>query len=176
MAKIKKDPLFGSLSGSVGNFVFRQLQDGTTVVSRKPDFSRRKDSPKQLAHQDRFKQATAYAREAQVQPAYAEMSRKTGKPAYNWALADWMKPPVIQRIERKGETVRVFASDNIGVTEVRVAVRDEAGNLLEEGPAWQPDPAGDPQRWEYVAASAGTVEAAACDLAGNRTKAVLSNG
>jgi hypothetical protein len=61
MAKIKKNTVLQGLSGKVGDLVFRQMPDGSTVVSAKPDFSERVDSPAQKDRQGRFKLAQAYA-------------------------------------------------------------------------------------------------------------------
>ena len=63
MAKANKNAIVLGLSGSIGDLVFRQMPDGSTRVSRKPDFSRRVFSQGQKDHQSRFQQAVAYARE-----------------------------------------------------------------------------------------------------------------
>ncbi len=102
MAKANKNAIVLGLSGSIGDLVFRQMPDGSTRVSRKPDFSRRVFSQGQKDHQSRFQQAAAYARQAaKTQPIYAELARGTAKSAYNVALSDWFNPPVIHRIERR---------------------------------------------------------------------------
>ena len=135
MAKASKNAIVLGLSGSIGDMVFRQMPDGSTRVSRKPDFSRRVFSQGQKDHQSRFQQAAAYAREAaKTQPIYAELARGTAKSAYNVALSDWFNPPVIHHIERKSGLIRVAASDNVLVTEVQVRIVDGEGNVLERGP------------------------------------------
>ena len=104
MAKASKNAIVQGLSGSIGDMVFRQMSDGSTRVSRKPDFSRRVFSQGQKDHQSRFRKQQTYAREAaKTQPIYAELARGTAKSAYNVALSDWFNPPVIQHIERKKE-------------------------------------------------------------------------
>jgi len=174
MAKARKNAIVLGLSGSIGDLVFRQMPDGSTRVSRKPDFSRRVFSQGQKDHQSRFQQAAAYAREAaKTQPIYAELASGTAKSAYNVALSDWFNPPVIQRIERKGGLIRVAASDNVMVTEVQVRIVDGEGNVLERGQAEQVDLKNNPEWWEYLSSAEGTIEATAQDLAGNQTKAVL---
>ena len=68
--------------------------------------------------------------------------RRTGAKwlsAYNFAFADCMKPPVIHSVERREGCIRVQATDNIGVTRVRVSVLDEAGRLLVNGAATRAD-------------------------------------
>jgi hypothetical protein len=173
MAKVRNNVILEGLSGSIGNLVFRQMPDGGTRVSAKPDFSQRVFSQEQKDHQDRFKQAVAYAREAaKTQPIYAELAEGTTKNAYNIALSDWFNPPVIHEVERKGGRLRVWASDNVRVTDVGVKIVDESGRLLEGGQAGQVDA----EWWEYVSKVAkveGKVEVTARDLAGNETLAVL---
>ena len=170
MAKVNKNIAVQGLSGSVGNMVFRQMPDGSTRVSMKPNFSRRKFSQGQKDHQNRFKQAVAYAREAaKTQPVYSELAKGTTKNAYNWALSDWFNPPVIQRIERHEGRIRVQARDNVMVTKVEVRVVNATGDILEAGEASQVDPIW----WEFPSTAEGTIEAVAWDLAENKTKAVL---
>jgi hypothetical protein len=169
MAKVTKNVAVQGLSGSIGEIVFRQMPDGSTRVSMKPDFSRRKFSQGQKDHQSRFKQAAGYARDAaKMYPIYAELAKGTTKNAYNWALSDWFNPPVIQRIERRDGVIRVQARDNVMVTKVEVRIVNESGDLLEAGEADQVDSLW----WEFPSTAKGTVEATAWDLAENKTKAV----
>jgi hypothetical protein len=170
MAKVQKNVFVQGLSGSVGDLVFRQMPDGSTRVSRKPDFSRRKFSQGQKDHQSRFKQAVAYAREAaKTQPIYAELAKGMTKNAYNWALSDWFNPPVIHRIERIEGKIRVDARDNVLVTRVRVTIVSAEGEVLDVGNASQVDK----DWWEYASTAEGMIEVAAWDLAENKTKAIL---
>ena len=174
MAKVVKKANVLGLSGSIGNLVFRQMPDGSMRVSAKPDFSKRVFSREQKDHQKRFKQAVAYAREAaKTQPIYAELAKGTTKNAYNIALSDWFNPPVIHSIQRKKGCIRVMASDNVMVTEVRVRIMDAEGNVLEEGQAEQVGPVRGPERWEYLPNVEGSIEVTVRDLAGNEARAVL---
>jgi hypothetical protein len=172
MAKIKKNTLLQGLSGKVGDLVFRQMPDGSTAVSAKPDFSERVCSQAQIDQQGRFKLAQAYASQAKSQAVYVEHARQHKKRAYNLALADWLRPPVIHSIERQGGRIRVQASDNMQVTKVEVRILDGEGKVVEQGQAEQTDPL----CWEYAAEVEGAVEASAWDLAGNKTIGVLEHG
>ena len=141
MAKVRKNPIVRGISGGIGNLVFRQMPDGSTYVSAKPDFSHRKFSKGQKEHQSRFQQAVAYAREAaKTQPIYAKLAESTIMSAYNFALSDWFNPPVIHAIERKDGRIRVEASDNVMVTKVQVIILDEEGKVAEKGEAVKVDP------------------------------------
>jgi hypothetical protein len=164
--------------GKLGNLIFRQLPDGTTVVSKAPPKKTRrqkkraklKRSPAQKAHNNRFREAVAYARAAQVKPLYVELAAVTPmNTAYNLALRDWWEPPVIQRIERQEGRILVEATDNIMVSRVWVSILDEDGQLLEAGEGTRG--AGD--CWELASRAQGkTIIAEAWDLPGHVTKFV----
>lgn len=167
MARVKKNQMVRGISGGLGGLVFRQMPDGSTYVSAKPDFSRRKFSQGQKKHQSRFQQAVAYAREAsKSQPIYAELARGTIMSAYNIALSDWFNPPVIHGIERVGNVIRVNASDTVLVTKVVVTILDNAGAVVEKGNAIKADD----EWWEVELVGDGRVLAEAWDLAGNVTR------
>ena len=140
MAKVVRNPVMQGISGAVGNLVFRQMPDGSTYVSAKPDFSHRKFSEGQKEHQSRFQRAVAYAREAaKSQPIYRELAAGTIKSAYNFALSDWFNPPVIHCVERRDGLIRVEASDNVIVARVVVTILDVDGNVIEKGEALKVD-------------------------------------
>ena len=174
MAKVKNNAIVEGISGSIGGMVFRQLPNGETWVSGKPDFSRRKFSQGQKSHQSRFQEAAAYAREAaKTHPIYAQLAAGTVKSPYNWALSDWFNPPVIHDIQRMGNLIRVDASDNVMVAKVRVTILDAEGKVLEQGQAVQaegPSTRSASAWWEYVSSKEGKVVAEAWDLAGNEVR------
>lgn len=169
MAKIKRNLMVSGLSGKIGNLVFRQRKDGTTIIAAAPDFSDRVFSEEQVTHQSRFKQATAYARQAaKTNPMYAGLATGTSKNAYNIALSDWFHAPVIQKVTRTGRRIRVYATDNVGVTKVIVNITDGKGQLFELGEAvWVKN-----DRWEYGASvpAEAKITVEAFDLAGNVTR------
>lgn len=163
MAKVKKNVVVQGVSGKVGELVFRQLKDGSTVVAVKQDFSRRKFSKGQVAHQARMKEAALYGKEAQYHPVYVALAEKSTLTGYNFAFADRMKPPVIHAVERVEGGIRVRASDNIGVVRVEVRVLDEAGTVLTKGEAVETSK----EVWEFATVVSGKVVVRVWDLAGN---------
>lgn len=60
---------------------------------------------------------------------------------FSAAVADYMKPPVVSRIDLRayhgtvGDPVRIFCHDEFGVVAVHVAIQDQDLVLLEEGSA-----------------------------------------
>jgi len=183
MAEVKANPIVQGLSGGLGrDLMFRRLRDGRTILCVKPDFSRRVFSETQLSHQERFKQAAAYAKwAAKAQPLYAELAAGTMKTAYNVALADWFHPPRILAVAvsgwtgETGATLRVQARDDVMVAGVSVLIRvgetvAEAGEATQADGLW----------WKYVtqAAVSGQVSGVVrvVDLAGNVGEAAIEVG
>ena len=155
MAKMKRHGSGIGMSGLLGKtLVFRQMPDGSTVVSAAPDFTDRVFSEKQLSHQGRFQEAAAYAKAAsKVLPVYAALSQSRKKKAYNLALSDWFHAPVIEQITRQGRRLLVYATDNVQVAQVRITVSDGDGTVLEQGQAL---PAAQGW-WEYNLTSDGRI-------------------
>lgn len=165
MPKVIMNEIIKAFRGAIGDMVFRQMPDGSVVVSMRPIFHGRKFSKAQKDHQSRFKEASRYARfAAKSQPIYAERARGTLKTAYNIALSDWFNPPVIHQIEWSEGQIRVEARDDVLVTKVQVMVLDETGQVLEKGEAIRSD--GD--WWEFASHDQGTtIIAEAWDLPGH---------
>ena len=66
--------------------------------------SKLETQPRQKAHNDRFGEASAYAKASQNHPIYVELAAVTSmNTAYNFALKDWCHTPEIHRIERREE-------------------------------------------------------------------------
>jgi hypothetical protein len=168
MALVEDNLVTEGLSGKLGKrLVIRHMKDGRTIFATRPNYTGHVWTAGQGAHHDRFRQAAAYARLAsKTNPLYAELAAGTSRNAYNLALADWFHAPVIHRVTRQADCIRVEASDDIGVTEVRVTVYDDQGNVLEQGQAVLRED----DRWEYAAKPLGPVSVEAFDLAGNVTR------
>lgn len=163
MAKVKKNPVIQGISGKIGNLVFKQLPDGSTIVTAKQVLHNKKWSEGQVAHQARMREAAAYGREAQYHAVYVALAENSTLTGYNWAFGDRMKPPVIHKIERAEGLVRVRASDNVGVVRVEVQVLDEKGAVQAWGEAVQTSK----EVWEFGTEQAGKVVVQVWDLARN---------
>lgn len=171
MTKSKMSEGVKGSSNQVGGLIYRQMPDGTTVVSRSPDYSGSKFTRGQRDHQQRLQGATRYARwAAKAQPIYAELAKGTTKTAYNLARSDWFHSPVIHEVRLRENKIHVQASDNVMVTKVVITALDEHGKLLEAGEATRQE--GD--WWKYVPKLPWkTLTVEAWDLAGNVTRFVL---
>ena len=166
MAKVKDNLITEGLSGKLGKrLVARHMRDGRTIIATRPNYTGHKWTPGQRTHHSRFQEASAYAGLAsKTNPVYAALAAGTAKNAYNLALSDWFKPPVIHEIIQQAGSILVHATDNVQVTEVRVAISDEQGNMLEQGKAV---PMEKGAWWEYASTTGGRVHVEAFDLAGN---------
>ena len=166
MAKVNLNKLVKSLHGKVGDLVFRQMPDGSVVVSSAPKKKRRSSKAQKAYRQGTFTERTQWAKWAQHEyPIYAQLAaERLMITAYNLAMSDIAHPPVIHRILRKDGRILVNASDEVMVAGVRVIIRDEQGKLLEAGDANQ----NEKDWWEYVPKLEGRISVSAWDLPGNK--------
>ncbi len=138
MAYVKKNIVTEGLSGKLGNnIVFRNV-GGKTIVTVKPDTSKRTDSEAQKQHKRRFRAGTINAKKASQDPIIREgyaAKVKPGQSPYNIALADYFNAPEINEVDlsffrgTKGSPVLVQVTDDYLVTEVKVAIYDPQGGL-----------------------------------------------
>ena len=109
MAKVKRNMIISGVSGSLGeDYYARITKDGRTIISHKPDFGNRQFSQAQLENQSRIQQAAAYAKvAAKENPIYAQKAEGTAMNAYNVAVRDWHRPPVIDSmsVDHAGKSV-----------------------------------------------------------------------
>lgn len=175
MAKIRKNIIIEGLSGSLGEqLVIRHDKAGRTIVAISPKFDPdRTFSEAQVTHQEKFREAAAYAKDAKEEALYVSKAEGTPKSAYNVAVADWFHAPEVKEIDMQNwhggvnELIRIKAVDNVNVTQVNVVITDDSGTVLEQGTASR----GDAHWWEYSTQTAISgspkVVVMARDLPGN---------
>lgn len=144
MAKAQLNPALGSIRGKIDGWVYRQHNDQTIVSPHRP---RKKDQPSraQRAGRVRFQDAQAYAAEVLADPLKREVYRKLGaerkRPPNVLLISNFLTPPTIEQIDlsgytgKRGQPIRVLASDAIEVATVTLTIRNAAGETLETGPA-----------------------------------------
>lgn len=173
------------MTGQIGKqFVVRKGKGGQTIIANKPSFpENRVFQPEQLAHQNAFREAIAYAKSAKTEPIYVAKAEGTPKSAFNVAVADWFSKPVVMEIDANGwtgasqHTIRVKAQDIIFVANVHVVIKGIGGEIYEEGDA----ELADGLWWNYtttreiVDSLTSTIEATAQDLAGNKAAMAWQN-
>jgi hypothetical protein len=108
MAIIKNNIVMEGVSGMLGDVVvFRQLR-GKTIMANKPR-KPRFQSDLQRENRHRFRAASAFAKQAMLDPEkkeyYKVKARKLGLPnAYTAALTDYMRKPAVTAVKYKGNT------------------------------------------------------------------------
>lgn len=158
--KVKLNPAFEGMSGTLGEIVFREVR-GRTVVSRKPDTANDQPTVGQVAHRERFKLAAAYGKsvmaDAALRPLYEEAARRKNVPVFSVTVADYFNAPVIGEIDlsqytgARDSVITVPATDDFGVQSMQVIISDDQGNHIESGAAQET--AQGSGRWVYIAQS-----------------------
>jgi hypothetical protein len=185
MAKVKLNPILEQIRGQVGDLVFKRCGD-EVVISRKPDLSDVEWSVAQVAHRERFRQATLYGKMVVADPAtkvlYDEVAEARGKPVFALIVADFFNAPTVEEVDlsayggQSGDEIVVQAADDFDVVGVQVGIADAAGSGIEMGEATE-TPTGS-GRWVYAATvdvPAGTsvrIGVAATDRPGGAWEAV----
>lgn len=178
MAKHTKNDITLGLSGGLGKEVgFRQVA-GKTEAFRLPGPRTKNGTSAQEAHKRKFLKASYYAKGVNADPVKKAMYQAKAKPrqyAYQLAMRDYMKPPVIELINFEtytgvvGSKIHVVAVDDFKVAYVRVIIMGINGNVIEQGEAVV-QPSG--VDWTYTATVAnpnpeGKVIVSISDLPGN---------
>ena len=185
MAKVDNNIFVRGLTGAVGDqFVIRKGRGGKTIIANKPSFAAdRVFNAQQLAHQDAFRMAIAYAKDAKTDELYITKAQGTTMTAFNAAVADWFNKPVVLTVDASawtgdmGQVIRIQAQDDTKVTEVKVVIRDDSQNVVEEGLAVQ----GAGLWWEYTTTAdvpnwaVSKIVATAKDLPGNSAELEWQN-
>jgi len=95
MPKVRLNPMFEEVFGKFGDVVFRRTRNGGLSMIRRADMSKVQWTPAQKASRQRFREATAYARQAladpQLRPGYEELAAKTGKRPIEAAISEYLK-------------------------------------------------------------------------------------
>lgn len=181
MAHSNNSAITGKLSGSINKeLVFRDW-DGKTVVAKSPKKSKATPDAAALARREKFQIASRYAKsiidsqDKSMAEAYAA-SLRPRQNAYSRALEDFIKPPVVEKIETReytgvpGNKIVVRSWDDFRLKNLRVEIFAGNGTLLESGNATQNDNGID---WTYTATVANSpvtgskIKAVATDVPGN---------
>ena len=175
LAKVRNNIFVRGLSGSLGGqFVVKQDKSGRTIVSVSPTFDpNRTYTEAQLDWQEKFRDASGYAKDAKDNAVYVEKAEDTPLTSYNVAMADWFHAPEIQELDvsawygEVGQVIRIKAVDDVQVTQVNVVITDNANVVLEQGAAVRAEGAW----WNYTTTATAPdgprVVATARDLPGH---------
>ena len=137
MARVKLDPMFLSISGTLGDVVFRHHADGSVSMCKKslpaPGFV---PSPAQVETRARFKAAAAQCYVLKQDPdklaAYRLLTEKRGPLSRVRAtmIADILQPPTISALDlseyhgNAGDTIWVTAEESVAIARLSLTIRD----------------------------------------------------
>jgi hypothetical protein len=194
MAEIVLNPAIQVISGDVAGFVYRQQSDGSVVLAKKavldPD---RQPTEAQAEQLQKFKEASArYTRlmeDAGVQGAYQKLAAERGPKSRLRAMVigDILKAPKISTLDLSnyqgavGDTIRIIAEDNVGVSRLTLSIRDVTENRpVESSEMALNGKVKGTVEWVYAATQSipsgheAQVHVTAYDLAGNVIEADLT--
>jgi hypothetical protein len=178
MATVEYHPLLTKVIGRTEGLVMKTYK-GKSYYSKRPDFSKRKLTEKQLEQNGKFRAASHYAKTALKNPElydlYAIVARKKRIPVAGAATADYLNPPKIYFVDLRnyrgnaGDSILVHAEDDAETIRVEVAIRNSNNELMEEGVATKG------AAWIYTCTTTlpetgvYALEVVAVDRPGNRT-------
>ena len=179
MESINTDLVFGAC-GRIGDMLVFRQRGNKTYISKRPK-KREANSVKQLAAQERFREAAAYAKavlDDEVKKALYEAKASPLQSAFNLALADYLKAPQIRSVEyatytgQVGSTISIRATDDFKVDKVTVSIKNSSDVEIESGLAVLSSNGLD---WVYTAktlnadVSGSTLIVGTSDIPGNLT-------
>jgi hypothetical protein len=180
MAKIEGNLIIHGLSGMLGKqVVVRRMKNGHYVLAARPAYRLRAATDAQKQQREKFRQAILYAKGAKGRAEYRDAAESRCVSAFNVAVADFLHPPEIRRLDisdYKGaidETIRITAVDDVKVKTVGVMIVNDDGTLIEKGMAVSGNE--NPSEWLYTtkrAAGSSSVKivVSVADLAGQVTE------
>ena len=100
MAKVQSNLVIHGLSGMLGKqLVVRRRRNGVYVLSAAPGARTTVLSDTENGSVEKFRQAVLYAKGAQETPEYEDVAKARDISVYNVAVADFLHPPEIQKID-----------------------------------------------------------------------------
>lgn len=159
MAKSRDNVVMQGASGKVGrNLVFRQRGDQTIIAKRPRITEGREATEKQQQVQNRFLNASLYAKKAIQDPelknAY-QMKANINQSAYNVAFKDFFTRPEVRLLSdgtyegNVGDEITFLVRDTLKVTQVEFEILDQDEVVIESGFAEPTDE--DNTGWRYTA-------------------------
>ncbi len=139
MARGDKGSILDGFHGRLNEHIVIKQRNGKPVLCFYPQGKKVKWTENQKIHRQRFKDATAYAKQVMKNPdrlAFYRTYEQDGINAANLAIRDYMHEPEINSIDirksRKTDQylIRVHATDNFIITKVDIALRDLSGKFI----------------------------------------------
>jgi hypothetical protein len=143
MTKVRFHGPIAGFSGAMGEMVFAdQKKKGRTLAYMKTHYEL---SEAQLNAQERFTEASRLATAALEDPArrafYQSIADAKGSNPYQVAFIDYLVLPEFKPLDLReykgqvGDTIRIRATDDIGLADVEVTLTANDGTRIEQGKA-----------------------------------------
>jgi len=190
MAKVVLNPALQVLSGDIAGFEYRRQNDGSVVVAKKKLLDPNRELPESQQQQIRkFKEASArYNRlmeQADTRTAYETLLAERGmeKRLRAIVIGDILKAPVVSTIDLSGyqggpgESIRIIAEDNVGVSSLSLVIYDVTANSKVESSELDISKVAGMVEWVYTTINSLAegheveVRVTAYDLSGNKIEA-----
>ena len=160
MATTKNNVIVKGASGKFGRQIVFSQRAGKTIMS-KPPLRTAPPTTKQKEQQQKFARAATYAKNALLDPtlkeAYTlEAKKRQNVSPYNMAMTDYLRPPVITKVDTSnytgdasGEKIIIEAGDAFKITTMKVKITAANNSTLEEGNATLVN-----GKWQYTTTTA----------------------
>jgi hypothetical protein len=136
MAIVSSNPIINGLSGMLGRTVVFKTLRGKTIMANRP-CSPKTQSAEQKANRSKFKDASAYAKAAMLDPAKKEYYWKKAKKmklpnAYTAAITDYMRKPTVTVIHKNknGGVTAVIDKKDFQLKKATLYQKTEAAPVL----------------------------------------------
>jgi hypothetical protein len=143
MTEVNLNETVDGYRGSIGRLVFKKYK-GRTIVGRKP-VSTKPPTEGQLAQREEFKEADAFAKSVQANPAllafYEPIALQRDITIRAVAMGDYLKKPTIKPLDlgnykgRIGDSIKIRVTDDIGLADLEVSIVAQDGTPIESGKA-----------------------------------------
>jgi hypothetical protein len=160
MSEVDLNPTVDGYRGSIGRLVFKRYK-GRTIVGKKP-VRTKEPGPEQLARQEHFKEAVAYAKSVLADPAarefYKPIALQREISIYALAVGDFLKVPEIKPLNlaaykgEVGDIIQIRALDDVGLADLDIRIVAQDGTLIEQGKAVELGVGSG--KWTYTATAA----------------------
>jgi len=143
MSDVELNPTVDGYRGSIGRLVFKKYK-GRTIVAKRP-VRTKEPGPAELAAQENFRDAVAYAKSVLADPAarafYQPIALQRDISVYALAMGDFLKVPTIKPLNltkytgKVGDIIQIRVVDNIGLADLDVNIVAQDGTPIERGKA-----------------------------------------
>jgi hypothetical protein len=182
MTKTNLNPTIDEYQGAIGKLVFKKVR-GRVIVAKKSTVTK-EPTEAQIAQRIRFKEAAAFGKFAQDDPAlsafYGPIAKAKAVTVYTVAAGDYLRRPVVKSLDlsdyrgRLNDPILIQVTDDIGLVYLQVTLTSHEETVIESGKAVESAPG--TGQWTYTTTqqvALGTsikIDVVGVDHAGNKVR------